>query len=243
MVKKCIKCNVVKEAGDFHKNRAKKDGLQSWCKQCLLGHMKNRRANTPNILLIEQELRIQSREKFPGRMSAASARWQKAHPEKVAAASARYRNNHPERVLDSMKRWRRENPDKTKEWMRRHNKKVRSTPRGQLNHNLSSAMYRSLCGHKTNRHWETLVGYTVGQLMEHLEKLFKPGWTWENYGTVWQIDHKIPIAVFNYEHPGDLDFRICWSLKNLQPMDKIDNAKKGTKMEEPFQPSLLMCEC
>jgi len=62
--------------------------------------------------------------------------------------------------------------------------------------------------------------------------------TWENYGTYWHIDHKIPIAVFNYEKPEDIDFRLCWSLKNLQPLEKIENIKKKDKLEKPFQPSL-----
>jgi hypothetical protein len=50
--------------------------------------------------------------------------------------------------------------------------------------------------------------------------------------------NKIPIAVFNYEKPEDIDFRLCWSLKNLQPLEKIENIKKKDKLEKPFQPSL-----
>jgi len=93
-------------------------------------------------------------------------------------------------------------------------------------------------GLKAGRQWETLVNFTVDQLKQHLEKLFTPEMTWENYGTYWHIDHKIPIAVFNYEKPEDIDFRLCWSLKNLQPLEKIENIKKKDKLEKPFQPSL-----
>ncbi len=68
----------------------------------------------------------------------------------------------------------------------------------------------------------------------------KPGMTWENYGTVWEIDHKIPVAVFNFERPGDLDFRLYWSLKNLRPLEAKENNHKQDKLDNPYQPALLI---
>jgi hypothetical protein len=70
--------------------------------------------------------------------------------------------------------------------------------------------------------------------MDHLEKLFTPEMSWENYGTYWSIDHKAPVAVFNFEKPTDVEFRLCWSIKNLQPLEKIANIKKGKKVDEEF---------
>ena len=64
--------------------------------------------------------------------------------------------------------------------------------------------------------------------------------TWDNYGKVWHIDHKIPLAVFNYTRPEDIDFKLCWSLKNIAPLGAIENMKKGAKIEKPFQPSLCV---
>jgi 5-methylcytosine-specific restriction endonuclease McrA len=74
---------------------------------------------------------------------------------------------------------------------------------------------------------------------KHHEQV-KPGMTWENYGTTWHIDHKIPIAAFNFERPDDIDFRLCWSLKNLQPLEVTKNLSKGGRVENPFQPSLAI---
>jgi hypothetical protein len=71
----------------------------------------------------------------------------------------------------------------------------------------------------------------------HLEKQFLPGMSWENMGE-WHIDHKIPIAAFNFEKPEDIDFKRCWALKNLQPLWKSENCIKGAKIDKPFQPSL-----
>lgn len=102
---------------------------------------------------------------------------------------------------------------------------------------MRRSIYDSLKGNKHGHHWEDLVGYTFQKLKKHLEKQFKTGMTWQNYGQ-WHVDHKIPISVFNFKKATDIDFRRCWALKNLQPMWAIENLKKHVKIERPFQPSL-----
>lgn len=138
------------------------------------------------------------------------------------------------------KSWCMVNPDRVRELVNRGNIKSRSTSKGKLNHNIGNNIGHSLRGSKAGRRWEDLVGFTVEQLKKHLEKRFEPRMTWENYGTYWEIDHKIPIAVFNFEKPEDIDFRLCWSLKNLQPLEAKKNRSKQDKIGKPFQPSLLV---
>ncbi|MDP2218538.1 MAG: NUMOD3 domain-containing DNA-binding protein [Methanolobus sp.] len=114
----------------------------------------------------------------------------------------------------------------------------KDNPKIRLSDGVSNGIRSSLKGAKAGRHWEELVGYTLKQLMEHLEKLFKPGMTWENQGKYWHIDHVIPVSIFNFEKPEDFDFKLCWRLKNLQPLTKEENLSKGAKITKPFQPSL-----
>lgn len=84
-----------------------------------------------------------------------------------------------------------------------------------------------------------MVGYSVDDLMRHLERQFQPSMTWENYGRGgWHIDHKIPKSVFNYETTGDIDFKRCWALDNLQPLWEPENLSKSDKLVSSFQPSL-----
>ena len=135
-------------------------------------------------------------------------------------------------------RWYYAHHETAKAGARLYQAKILQTEKGRLNSNLRRGILRSLHGEKARRSWESLVDFTIDQLKRHLEKLFKSGMTWENYGTAWEIDHKIPKAVFNFENPEDVDFRICWSLKNLQPLGKSENRKKQAKVDEPFQPSL-----
>lgn len=143
-----------------------------------------------------------------------------------------------EKKAEYLREWRRKNPEKQKEANKRADVKKMGTTKGRLNNIMSCGIRFSLVkGTKDGRHWERLVGFTLGQLKKHLEKQFKDGMTWENRGK-WQVDHKVPKAAFNFESPGDLDFKRCWALKNLQPMWATDNFKKNDKLDKPFQPSL-----
>ena len=66
------------------------------------------------------------------------------------------------------------------------------------------------------RLWKN-VSYTPKQLQKHLEGLFEPEMTWDNYGAEWHIDHIVPCAKFQDKTPGTFDFYLCWSLDNLMP--------------------------
>jgi hypothetical protein len=200
-------------------------------------HKEYRKKNKAKIAAQNKIDRERNRERYLER----SRRHYHANKEVYRDHAKQYYENNRERHYETCKAWAAANPDKVKVMVRERNRKVRSTPGGHLNSTISKRMNESLRkGMKAGRHWESLVNFTVDQLKRHLEKLFKPGWTWENYGTVWHIDHKTPIAAFNFERPDDIDFRLCWSLKNLQPLEASKNLSKGARIEKPFQPSLAI---
>jgi len=76
-----------------------------------------------------------------------------------------------------------------------------------------------------------LLGYTVDDLIKHLESRFQEGMTWDNYGK-WEMDHVIPDSWFNYESMTDNDFKKSWSLENLQPMWASLNRSKGNRFSK-----------
>ena len=71
-----------------------------------------------------------------------------------------------------------------------------------------------------------IVGCSQDQLRKHLEKNFKKGMTWKNYGRYgWHIDHKKPLSKFN---PSDIeDVKKANHYSNLQPMWATENLKKS----------------
>jgi len=71
-----------------------------------------------------------------------------------------------------------------------------------------------------------LLGCTVEELRAHLEKQFKRGMSWSNYGR-WHIDHIRPCASFDLTDPEQQ--RICFHYSNLQPLWAEENMRKGAK--------------
>ena len=72
------------------------------------------------------------------------------------------------------------------------------------------------------------IGCTLPELKAHLEKQFEAGMSWSNYGE-WHVDHIRPCASFDFNDPVSLSQ--CFHYSNLQPMWKLDNAKKNSSWE------------
>jgi len=54
------------------------------------------------------------------------------------------------------------------------------------------------------------------------------GWSLQNYGNVWHVDHI--IACFWYDFADEEDVRRCWRKTNLQPMERLGNMSKGIRL-------------
>lgn len=70
--------------------------------------------------------------------------------------------------------------------------------------------------------------FTFHELKAHLEQLFEPWMSWENYGE-WHVDHVVAQSKFNYKSLADPEFKQCWALSNLRPLKAVENWRKGTK--------------
>ncbi len=78
---------------------------------------------------------------------------------------------------------------------------------------------------------EFILGYTLNDLMSHIEKQFTAKMNWSNQGSVWHLDHIYPCSKLKYKSVHDNSFKKLWSLKNLRPLCKIENMKKFNKIE------------
>ncbi|KKM87452.1 hypothetical protein LCGC14_1268770 [marine sediment metagenome] len=146
----------------------------------------------------------------------------------------------PERVVNNRryrKMWKLRNPIKVKL------AKAKANSKNKFGWNISKRIAESLGGSKRSRPWESLVGYTLAELKVHLEARFTIGMNWDRYGVFgWHVDHIIPQSRFNFNDAEDIDFKLCWSLDNLQPLWAKDNIYKSDKIDKPFQPSLAIAK-
>jgi hypothetical protein len=236
--KKCVKCGEIKLLSEYYKKECNSDGLFHYCKKCAcLQSSKWHKDNAERIRFLARENRLKNIEKHRER----DRNWSRNNPEKIRAKQKRKRKKFPEKCKAIYEKWKaKKDPEYFRSYRNEYSKKRRGTPRGKLNENISTRMYQFLKSAKQNKHWEEFVPYTLDDLKLHLEKQFDEKMNWENYGLYWEVDHKIPISVFNFECPQDIDFGKCWSLENLRPLEKSKNRAKRNTLEEPFQPSLML---
>ena len=129
-----------------------------------------------------------------------------------------------------------EHKKESKVWQ---NNKWRTDLKYKLNKAIRYQINFSLKGNKEGKRWEDLVGYSVSDLIKHLQKTMPKGYNWNDYleGKL-HIDHIVPISVFNYTDYKHIDFKRCWSLSNLQLLPARENLIKNAKLYKPFQPAL-----
>ncbi len=74
------------------------------------------------------------------------------------------------------------------------------------------------------------IGCPIQYLREWFEYVFTPEMNWENYGTYWQIDHIIPVDLFDLTN--EKEKMICWNWTNLAPLEKSTNCSKKNVIHE-----------
>lgn len=105
--------------------------------------------------------------------------------------------------------------------------RLRIDPLFKLGKSMRCHLYRIIQGQKSMSTQE-LLGYTVEELKSYIESLWVEGMNWENWGKEWEIDHIYPLS--KYLKEGETRPSIINSLKNLQPLSKIENRKKSNKL-------------
>lgn len=245
-MKICTKCGVAKPLEEFFARKGASDGKMSSCKQCKTDAIYAWREKNREHLNAYQR-KYNSQPKAQAKRSAWRSnpenkerqralekersktdqyKERKRLAEKRPAVDA-YRKMYRklEDVKDRAKRYREQDHVKAAT-ARRMRELRRSDPFERLNSRMSNAIGQAI--RKGGRSWRSLVGYTCGDLMDHLEKQFTKGMGWHNYGE-WHIDHIVPKASFTYETAEDPDFKECWSLSNLRPLWAKDNLSKSSK--------------
>lgn len=224
--KKCSKCGEIKPLTEFCKQKENKDGFRGSCKVCC------------------NKYKREYYKKNPGKIKKINEKWAKNNPEKVKEYEKykrkyikKYRKNNSEKVKKSKEKWIKNNPDKVKKYRKKRYKRLSKIPSYKINNAISKGIRKSLKGNKNGRHWETLVGYTLEDLKQHLEKQFEDWMNWNNHGVYsyggerkWHIDHIKPMSSFNFETPEDKEIKECWALENLQPLEAVENIKKSNRL-------------
>jgi hypothetical protein len=170
--------------------------------------------------------------KFKGGKSESDKRYYNKNKEKRLKYFSEWQKENREHLNEYHQKWREKNIDRHREYKRNYEKTRKDNdPIYKLISNFRTAIYQVLKENNVekNGHYFEILGYTPEELINHLEKQFTDGMTWDNYGD-FHIDHIIPISSFNIQEIGDEEFMKCWSLSNLQPMWGEENIRKSNKI-------------
>lgn len=209
----CKKCGLEKDRCEFYSSR----------KTCKVCHKKIRK-----IYYAEnKERQLKKMQEYYCANKAEIASW-------IQEYHKRYYEQNKDKIKKAVYTYRAENPEKIKKARNLYqNKRRNDDAKFKLRSVISTAVYKALKRRKSakNNKLEMLLGYTISDLMSHLERLFAPEMTWENYGSYWHVDHVKPDSWFDYIDSEDEKFKECWALKNLQPLTAKNNYAKGNRFE------------
>lgn len=199
-MKYCNNCKTWKEEIEFPKRSKSKDGLSSKCKAC---------HKTYNDAHKEQH-----------------KQYYRAHREQKLKYAKEYREQNLNEINKKKREHYYDNRERITAERREKYLIYKNNSIYKLNRIMSKSIWDALKGLKADRHWENIVEYTLEELKEHLESQFNENMTWDNMGNYWEIDHIVPKNQFQYKTEQDIEFKICWSLLNLRPLEKIANKSR-----------------
>lgn len=253
--KVCTRCNTFKTFDYFSKSCRQTDGYLSWCKDCFRAYNNEHKEHLSKIRkqyadehkdkiteynknyyqqnkdkLLEQCRVYQQENK--NKIAEYQRKYSEAHKAEKATYDKQYYQENTDTRKEYQKQYKEQNQDKVLAWREAYkpekNRRRRESPQLRLDEAIGSAIWAALKGNKAERTWESLVNYTLEDLIKHLEAQFDENMSWDNYGFYgWHIDHIIPKNQFHYTSPEDHDFKICWSLMNLRPLWCNDNWHRG----------------
>jgi len=203
----CSKCKEEKDENEFY-FRKDSNKLRKECKECFLESNRKRNA-TPEG---KEKKRISGQKWYakPGTK------------ERIKQSTIKYRKT-----------------SKYKETKNKYqNKKRKTDPCYKLRNIVSRRIchgFKKNGGSKQGNSLLKCLSYSMQELKQHIESLWESWMNWGNYGPydpnkrTWQIDHIKPHSSFHYENMDCEEFRKCWSLSNLRPLEAMVNIKKGKK--------------
>ena len=217
-------------------------------KQRLAKNARFRAANREQLAAAERERRLRLKEIDPEGFAAAarekSRAWRATHADDEAyKAAARDRAKRAYQRAKVCPEFRERNQRKVRAWCEQNHDRHLASARerrakrykSDIQFKLGLCLRRRLYMAVRNNHRSGMavreLGCSIAELRQHLERQFKPGMTWENWGLGgWHIDHIRPLA--SYDLSDTEQVRAACHYTNLQPLWAGDNIRKGGQFVE-----------
>lgn len=232
----CLACWKIKE-----KTRKKKYRQEHLDKCRELGRKYKKKYYSDNV----EKCREKSKEIYHRDLSLSRAKSRQRDRKRISKIID-YRKSASEKIKEYHINYRLLNKEKLKINKRKYDKNAYyQNPKFKIRILISNSIFSFLKKKKRVKQqscWKFLP-FSKEQLKQHLESLFEPWMNWNNHGQyklkvwddqdqstwTWQIDHIIPHSSFHYSSMEDEDFKICWSLNNLRPLNSKQNLLESNR--------------
>lgn len=155
-------------------------------------------------------------------------KYKETNKEKIALYNKKYKLEKKEQISEYNKKYNKENREKIQQRQTKTHKERRKT---DLNFRLTINMrnrFKKFFNGKFGKMNDT-TGCSMENFKRWMEYSFKDGMTFENYGSIWHIDHVIPCSLFDFS--DDSQKKICFNWKNMRPLFATENISRGNKVE------------
>ena len=158
--------------------------------------------------------------------------------EREKERTKKYSRSNPDKVIQMRKNWctkngiayRKKNVKVlSQNTIRWRDKRMKIDPVFRLGHTLRHRVLCALMKVKTKRKHpiEELLGCSIAEAREYIEKRFENWMNWDNHGQ-WHIDHRMPLASFDLTDSEQQ--KKAFHYTNLQPLSAKENKSKGAKI-------------
>ena len=179
-----------------------------------------------------QHRRISHRERTKEIRAKYQKEYYENNKEKKTEYDKQYYQKNKEKGRENSRRYYQRSKEKVKEYKLANKERFNARRRERrekditwrLKTNLRTRLI-AILGRKKSISALNLVGCTVNELREHIEKQWQPGMNWDNHTkTGWHIDHIKPVNTFDLT---DIEQqRKCFHYSNLRPLWAKDNLSR-----------------
>jgi len=233
-MKQCRKCGIEKELNEFHKDKNFKDGVRAQCKICCLKEANKRYLkdsekyrNKAQIYYKNNKELINEKE----RKRESKKKWYEKNKKRILEEHKKQREDESKKERNKRLEYHKNYFQKNKVIIYKYIKNRKENDcMFLLNSRISNGIKKALKRNKNGNHWEDLVGYTINELIEHLEEISE--FTIQDLlEKDLHIDHIIPKSLYNFENYKDEEFKKCWNYRNLRIISAKENLNKRDKFD------------
>jgi hypothetical protein len=208
-IKKCSKCNLIKNILEFPKKGHK-------CKHCINLYKKKYKEKTMHTNKMYYE-------KNKEQIKQNAKMYYEKNIEKIKERNKYFRKNNTSKIYDANRKYKEKYPERVKAYKKKSSQREESI--------IVKAVRRRFKNIFKTDNFRFYEYFRIRKIIytKWIESNFDNNMNWQNYGTYWHLDHIIPCSAFDLSK--DEDFLKCFHWSNLRPCEKIENLRKSNKID------------